>query len=283
MHVGPDEPRRDDQDRAGHEVLARADEVDVRVVEHLHHRQLLEPALAVPEVEDEPADVNGREEVDQDADDEGQGEPLHLLRADRVKHDAREHDGDVRVEDRHPRSTEAGADLLRHARALLTLLAHPLEDEDVGIDGHADREGQPREPRQSERRLHQRHRPDEQDHVQDQADDRDQPRESVVDEHEDRHDQHRDLDRQQPLVDRVLAERRADLLFEQGDRVDRGGQAAGAEDGDQPLHLAVGHVLDDALIGDLGADDGGRHQLVVEQDGQMALERSRLRRAGFRA
>ena len=34
------------------------------------------------------------------ADDQRQGEPLDLLGADRVEHDAREHDGDVRVEDR---------------------------------------------------------------------------------------------------------------------------------------------------------------------------------------
>ena len=61
--------------------------------------------------------------------------------------------------------------------------------------------------------LDERHRADQEDHVQHQRDHGDEPGEAVVDDHEDRHDQHRDPDREDALGDRVFAQGRADFLF----------------------------------------------------------------------
>ena len=47
----------------------------------------------------------------------------------------------------------------------------------------------------------------------DQGDDRDDAGEPVVDDHEDRHDEHRDPDGPDALGDRVFAQCRAHLLF----------------------------------------------------------------------
>ena len=115
----------------------------------------------------------------------------------------------MRVEDRDPRPVEAVADLLGQAGPAFLLLAHPLEHQHVGVNRHADRQGQPRQARQREGGLHEGHRPDQQDHVDEQRDDRHDAREPVIDQHEDRHDQHRDPDREDALGDGVLAQGRA--------------------------------------------------------------------------
>ena len=119
----------------------------------------------------------------------------------------------------------------------VAFLPHPLEDQHVGVDGHADRQGQPGQARQGDRTAGQGHRGEQQDHVRAQGDDRDDAGEVVVDDHEDRHDRQRDDDGVDPLADRVLAEGRADLLLLERRRVDRHRQAAGLEDVDQEVHL----------------------------------------------
>ena len=71
----------------------------------------------------------------------------------------------------------------------------------------------------------------------DQGDDRHDAGEPVVDDHEDRHDEHRDPDGPHALGDRVLAQGRADLLLLERRRVQAGRQAARLEDVDQVLDL----------------------------------------------
>ena len=48
---------------------------------------------------------------------------------------------DVRVEDARPGPVEAGLDRRTERLAGADLLLHPLEDEDVGVDRHADARG----------------------------------------------------------------------------------------------------------------------------------------------
>ena len=145
-------PSDDHDQRAGHAVVPRADEVDVGLVHHLQHRQLLEPALAGSQnskiTRETKTAVNRFQSM-----------PMIMVRAkpltssvpDRVEHDGREQVGDVRVEDRHPGAVEPVADLLGQAGPALLLLAHPLEDQHVGVDGHADRQGQARPGRAARR------------------------------------------------------------------------------------------------------------------------------------
>ena len=78
-----------------------------------------------------------------------------------------------------PASTAAGQRL-----ADAQLLLHPLEDEDVGVDRHAHREHEARDPGQRQRH---RHEPEDREHherVVDEREARDDARQPVVDEHE---------------------------------------------------------------------------------------------------
>ena len=253
------------------------DEVEVGLVDHLQHRQLLEPALLVEQLEDRPRDEDRGEQVPEHADDHRQGEPLDLLGPDR-RRGRRAESRSVTCESKivtqarlnplriccaipAPRSFSSR---IRSKTSTLASTAMPIVSARPGQAG------------QRERRLHERHRADQQDHVQHQRDDRDEPREPVVDEHEDRHDEHRDLDREDALGDRVLAQGRADLLLLERGRVDARRQAPPLEDRDQVVDLLGLEPLpapfDDPLVADLRVDRRGRHHDVVEQDRELVLE-----------
>ena len=102
---------------------------------------------------------------------------------------------------------------IRSAAPLLKLLANPLVNQHVGVDGHADGEHQAGQAGQRERRLDQHHQRQDQQQIERQREAGHDAGEPVVDDHE-QHDGERSsmpiaiL----PLLDGFGAERRADDL-----------------------------------------------------------------------
>lgn len=100
--------------------------------------QFLDVSIHEPEVIQRMGDNNGREHGHQQSQHQTDAEPFHRPRAKLEKKNSGDDGGKVSVQD-------SGKRLIiplfhHHARALseTTLLAHPLKDKDVGVDGHPD-------------------------------------------------------------------------------------------------------------------------------------------------
>ena len=86
------------------------------------------------------------------------------------------------------------------------LLAYPLEDQDVGVHRHADREGEPREPREAQRKAERGEPSRGVQHVQAERADRERAGEPVVEPQHEDHERNRQHGRAHAGVDRVQAE-----------------------------------------------------------------------------
>ena len=94
------------------------------------------------------------------------------------------------------------------------------------------------------------------------------------------HDEHRDDDGPDALVDRVLAQGRADLLFLERLGLRLAGRLPDRRIGDQEVELLgrepLRAALDDPRVADLRVDRRGRLDHAVEQDGELVLELAAL-------
>ena len=129
----------------------------------------------------------------------------------------------------------------------LQLLLHALEDQDVRVDRHADREHEAGDGGQGEGEAEGREDADHDDEVDDLGEGGVDARALVVEEHEDDDEDEADRDGQDARADRVLAEGGADRLGVDGRELD--GKGRGAEDEGQ-----VGGLL--------GAEAGHAHRVA---------------------
>src|SRR4029079_18340525 len=95
-------------------------------------------ALAQDPLEDEAADEIGREDVRDEAHDQGNREALHRPRAELEEEGGGDEGGVVRVEDRDPHPVEAVVDGGLDRLAVAQLLTDALEHEHVRVHAHAD-------------------------------------------------------------------------------------------------------------------------------------------------
>src|SRR6202162_2249446 len=165
---------------------------------------------AVLELEDRVRNEDGGEDRDEEADDERNGESLDRPRSELEEEDRRDDDGDVRVDDRREGLGETVLDRRLRRAPGAQLLTDALEDEDVRVHGHADRQDEARDPRQGQRRVENRHRSEQQDSVQDERQHGVPSRPPVVGDDRDEDEQHAGDGRCDPLADGIEPEGRAD-------------------------------------------------------------------------
>src|SRR5204863_8194246 len=92
--------------------------------------------------------------------------------------------GDVGVVDGHAGALEAGFDGRDGAGPAPLLVADPLVDQDVGVDGDGQRQDKARDAREGEGRLGQRHGRHDHQQVEDQTDDGDTAEHDAVEQHD---------------------------------------------------------------------------------------------------
>src|SRR5450759_1001560 len=161
---------------------------------------------AVLEIEDRVRHEDGGEDRDQETDDERNGEPLDRSRSELEEEDRRDDDGDVRVDDRREGLGETVLDRRLRRAPGAQLLADALEDEDVRVHRHADRQDEARDSRQRQRRVENRHRRQQQDRVQDELQHRVPPRPPVIGDDRDEDEQRAGDRRRDPLADGIEPE-----------------------------------------------------------------------------
>jgi hypothetical protein len=148
----------------------------------------------------------------------------------------------------------------------------PLEDQHVGVDRHADRQHDAGDAGQRERRVEQGHDAQDDQHVQHHRDERDDAGQVVVADQEHRDDHEAEDAGEEPAAEVVGAELGADGAL--GDRLvgELRLERAGVERADEVVELGLLEpalpALNDAAVGDAGAEVGGGDDLLVEDDGE---------------
>ncbi len=155
------------------------------------------------------------------ADAEHEREALDFRGREREQDERRHERHDVGVDDRREAVFVAGGDAGDDRSAAADLLLDALEDHDVGVGADADREDQAGDPRQRQRDRDQLDQREEVDAVDEQAADRDQAEQAVEDEQEQAHDGEAGETGDQPLAERLFAERRRDLRARDQHELDR--------------------------------------------------------------
>src|SRR5215203_2731100 len=160
-----------------------------RAREELVLRDAVEARLAGPrllhdDAHDRPGDGHRGEHRDEDTDDQDEAEAADRRRAEQEQDQGGDEARHVRVEDRVPGAVEAGLDRGGQALADPQLLLHALEDQDVGIDRHADREHEARDAGEGERDRDEPEQGVHHEGVDHERDARDDTRHPVVDDHE---------------------------------------------------------------------------------------------------
>ena len=152
-----DDGRNDEGDRSTSAAcFQQPDEVDLGVVKNAQHQMLsgVGAAGAVqPQEEERPDDEDGADHRGRETGEQRDGEALHRPGAELVEDGRRQRGRDVRVDDGAPGVTEAFVDRGAHGLAAIDLLADALEDQEVGVDRHADGEHEAGDARQRERRV----------------------------------------------------------------------------------------------------------------------------------
>ena len=146
-------------------------------------------------------------------------------------------------------------------------LADALEDQHVGVHGHADGQDDAGDAGQGQGGVEIGHDAHQDQHVQQQGQHRVDAGGPVVDQHE-QHDQQQAAEGgHQPLADGIGAQRGADGPFL--DVFQRRRQGARAQHQDDVVHLVDGEAaVDDAVAGDDVLDGGHALDAVVEDDGE---------------
>ena len=141
------------------------------------------------------------------------------------------------------------------------LFSHAFEDDHVGVGRHADREDDSRDARQRQRDRDEHDHRVQQDRVDDQGERGDDAEEAVVGDQEEHHQDQADDPGDQALAQRLLAQRRRDLLLADHLQLDR--QRARVDLLGQGVGLALAEVAVD--LGAVVAVDAGRVLVVVHR------------------
>ncbi len=147
------------------------------------------------------------------------------------------------------------------------LFPDSLEDQDIGIDGHADGQHYPRDARQGQGGVEARHGREQDEKVEGQRHVGDEPGETVVDEHEDDHGDGGPRRGENASPDGVGAERGADRpLLE---NLHGSGERAGLEHDLEIARLLEGEAARDLRLarGNPLLDPGRRIHVAVEDNG----------------
>ena len=270
-----DRPGGDDRARHGKEPFRLAHEVEVPPDALLAGGQSVvraQDARARQRSQERRGEQHRGEQRHERPHEEREREALHRARGEHEEDEGDADRDDVRVDDRFESLAVALGDRARNRGAGAHLFLYSLEDDDVGVRRHAEREDHARDARQRERDRDQLDHRIQQDRVDEESEGRHQAEHAVEAEQEDQreHEAHRAGD--EALVERLLAERRGHLGLRDQLEVDREGADA------QVLRQVVG-LLDRADVVDLGARAavdaarvvaevhcGERDDLVVERD-----------------
>ncbi len=176
------------------------------------------------------------------------------------------------VDDGAEGTGEAGVDRRAHGLAQAELLANALEDQDVRVHGHADREHDAGDAGERERRAEGGHGRQQDQHVEDERDVGDEPRDPIVDDHEQHDGGGARHHREHALTDRVGPERGPHRALLEDPHRRR--QGAGPEHDGQ-----VARLVDRKLSGDDGSPAGDalvdarrRVEVAVQDDRQPAAD-----------
>src|SRR5271165_970270 len=119
----------------------------------LLNTQCLATLVAVENgLENDPRHKDRREQVGRQTKAEGHSEAAYRAGAEQEQNDGRNDRRHVSVNDRDPGVSKALVHRRRRRLAVPQLLAYALEDQNVGVHAHADRQNHTRDPRQGERR-----------------------------------------------------------------------------------------------------------------------------------
>ena len=167
------------------------------------------------------------------------------------------------------RSNPAGDGSL-HALGRPQLLLDPFEDQHVGVDADADRQDEPRDPRQCQHRADVGHAGCQNEQVHADGHDGVDPGDLVVHEHEERDQDQTGHGRRDPRANRIGAQRGADgPLLEVGQR--RGKRARTQLDL-QVFGLLLRDPGDLPAVGDTPLQDRRRLHLPVEDNGELPAD-----------
>ena len=168
-------------------------------------------ARAAQRVQDRLGGEHRREQRDDDAEAEGEGEALDARGGDDEEDERDQERDDVRVDDRRQALAVAGGDGRGDRSAGPHLLFDAFEHDDVRVGRDAERQDQARDARQRQRDRDQLDQRVEVQRVDAQRDRRDDAQDAVEDDQEERDDDEAGDARLQALIERLLAERRGDL------------------------------------------------------------------------
>ena len=179
----------------------------------MHHRHALHDIAVDEPLHDHVAGDEDREHRGEHTDRERDAEALDGASAE-PDHDGADGElGDVGVDDRHERLVVASDERGLERLADVQLLAHALEDEDVGIDRHADGEHHAGEAGERHRRAEAGHDAEDNEQVDRERRDGDDAADAIVSDHEARDEGGADDGGLDAAADRVGGERGADFIL----------------------------------------------------------------------
>src|SRR5712692_9764495 len=121
---------------------------------HPHQRRAPEAAASHDDRQQVVGDDDRGDQADADADPERDRKTLDRSRPDEAEDEAGDDGRQVGVPDRRPCPPDAGINGGRYGPARAHFLFESLEDQNLGVDGHADREDEPGDPGQRQRDGH---------------------------------------------------------------------------------------------------------------------------------
>jgi hypothetical protein len=216
----------------------------------------------------QPHQHDGGEHRNQDAHADGDGKAANGASADRKQDQHLDQRCRVRVDDRAVGATESGFERRNHAVGLARLLACALVDEDVGVDGHAQRQQDAGDTGKGKRRPEQRQAGERQGQVCDQSDRGKDAEQAVGRDDEPDHKCEAGSDCKEPGFDRVGAQTGPDRAFLDDGQCSR--QCAGPQQHGEVIRVLDGEVAADLpLAADYRlANDGRADHLAIEHDGK---------------
>ncbi len=238
--------------------------------------EVLELELVDEQAEDRAGDVECREERGKDADQQCQAKAFDFFAAEDVEQQRGDAGGDVRVEDGAEGAVVGVAERLPDAESAVLFFAKSLEDEDVGIDAHAEREDDAGNAREREGCLQGGHAREDDEHVHQHRREGHDAAEVVVADEEDADDDEAGDAGDEAGLQVVAAQLRADGAFADRLFAQPRGQRAGVERADEVLLLADAESAlaagDNAGAADGAVEVGRADDLVIEHDRQRAAD-----------
>ncbi len=221
-----------------------------------------------PRVEGDAAEEDGREHGGDDSERQRDREATHRPGAELVENGRHDDGGQVRVDDGQVGPLETGPDSLHGPQAEGEFLADALEDEHVGVHGHADGQHNARDARQGQCGPERGHAAHEQGQGAQEHSVGEHPGPAVAQGHDDHDRQRADEGGEDAAGDGSLPEGGAHrALFE---HVDGRGEGAGTQGDGEVLRLFRGELAADAgrAPGDFFLNLGRAVDGAVNHDGQ---------------